>query len=136
MKASGPWCQSLPASGASGELRIGYERAFTMFRARLRTYLKSKCWVGTETDAVGNTQVPTVAPRRVMTSPPRSVVSLRALWFTLSAVDACPQSRYARAVELVNVRSAASHAHHQREGRSGDQRSGARGKRPIVCAQL
>src|SRR5664280_138393 len=40
------------------------------------------------------------------------------------------------AVELVNVWSEASHAHHQREGRSGDERSGARGKRPIVCAQL
>ena len=53
-----------------------------------------------------------------------------------SAVDACPQSWCARTVELVNVGSAASHAHHQREGRSGDQRSGTRGKRPIVCAQL
>ena len=40
------------------------------------------------------------------------------------------------AVEPVNVRSASSHAHHQREGRSGDQWSGARGKRSIVCAQL
>jgi len=54
----------------------------------------------------------------------------------LSALDACPERRYARAVELVNVRGASSHAHHQREGRSGDQLSGARGKRPIVGAQL
>ena len=51
------------------------------------------------------------------------------------AVDACSQSRYTRSVELVKGRGAANHAHHQGEGRSGNQRSGTRLKRPIVCAQ-
>jgi hypothetical protein len=51
-------------------------------------------------------------------------------------VNAGPQGRDAGAIKLVNVRGATSHAHDQREGRPCDQRSGARGKRSVVRAQL
>ena len=51
-------------------------------------------------------------------------------------MEARPQGRHAWAVKLGQVRYAAGHAHHEREGRSGDQWTGAGGKRPVVCPQL
>ncbi len=75
-------------------------------------------------------------PARSMTLSPRSPSRIHGHCGShRSALDALPQSRYSWAVEFVHIGSAPSHAHHQREGRSGDQQSGTRDKRPIICAQ-
>jgi len=51
------------------------------------------------------------------------------------AGEPAPQNRHTWAIEPVQVRSAAGHAHDQREGGSGDLRPGAAGEGPVVSAQ-